>query len=102
MLPGRGDITLLQHVPAPDFQRRDSKLSSNSLHLHFVSERNLWRAEPPECAVWRSVCSYCASADSHVVAAIRSERVNRSARQHNRSQCHVRTTIEQDINFTRD
>src|SRR5215470_8583144 len=81
-LTRRSDIAFPQHVGAAQFERIDAEFSRDLFHLHFVSERDLGRAESAERPVGRSVRSDGASGDADVVASVRPRRVNRPARKH--------------------
>src|SRR5262245_32669682 len=81
-LTRRSDVPFSQHIDAAQFERIDAEFRRDLFHLHFVSERNLWRAESAERPVGRSVRSDGAGSDADVFASVRPSRVNRPARKH--------------------
>src|SRR4029453_5692386 len=69
----------------------------DAIHVDFRSELRLRRAEPAEGAVRRCVGHGRPAADADVIAAVGSARVDHAARQHDRAQSRVRTSIEDGV-----
>src|SRR6185295_19056516 len=91
-LSGGSRVALTQNIPSPKFERIDIELSGDLLHLKLRGKSDLWRAKAAKGAVRRRIGCDSARGNAHIVATVRSERVNRTARAHNRCESHIRAT----------
>src|SRR5262249_5372618 len=99
-LAGCRDVALTEHVDTLQLERLHFERRGNPLHLHLVSEGNLWRTEPAKSAIGRSIGGNGACGDSNVVAGVGPECVDGATRENDRRQGDVGAPIHHYIDFT--
>jgi hypothetical protein len=100
-LSSRCGIAGPQSIHFADSYRIDAKSARDAIHMDFRRELRLRRAEPTEGTVRRCVGHRRSSADADVIAPVGSARVDHAARQHDRAQSRVRTSIEDGVDGDR-
>ena len=101
-LAGRGRVARDVDVASADVQGRDPELLGDPVEVRLGRELGLRRPEAAERAVGRRVGPGRPRPDPDVRAAIRTTRVERAARQHDRRERAVRAAVHHDLDVLGD
>src|SRR5262249_24730739 len=101
-LAGRSGLAFLNKVATAKLFRRESDGARDLVHVTFEGKDALRRAETAKRAVRWNVCRNSLAMNAHVWARIRTGRVNRSARKHDRRECAVGAAVDYEIDLHRD
>ena len=100
-LAGGGGIARAQRVDLAHAHRIEPQRLGDAVHVDFGRKLRLRRTEAAKRAVGRRVGHAGAAANAHVIAAVRTARVDHAARQHHGAQGRVGAAVEDRVDLDR-